>query len=237
MTAFAAVLQDAGIVTTVRKTRGDDIDAACGQLAGEVQDRTRVRARARVPRDRAMPPRPASRDRMRADCAGAHDACRPGFAAAALRSLACLLAALLAAARQPPAPRCRAAGTEPRTASPPPTRPTPQRRARVAHGARVGLLRPRPARRPRSTRSSWRWPPIPTYGEAYNLRGLIYASLGDDALAEESFRRALQLNPRDADTMHNYGWYLCQQKRFAEADALFDQALAVPQYRERRARC
>ncbi len=39
---FASVLQDAGIVTTVRKTRGDDIDAACGQLAGEVQDRTRV---------------------------------------------------------------------------------------------------------------------------------------------------------------------------------------------------
>lgn len=39
--AFAQVLLDAGIVTTVRKTRGDDIDAACGQLAGEVQDRTR----------------------------------------------------------------------------------------------------------------------------------------------------------------------------------------------------
>jgi 23S rRNA (adenine2503-C2)-methyltransferase len=38
--AFAQVLQAAGIVTTVRKTRGDDIDAACGQLAGEVQDRT-----------------------------------------------------------------------------------------------------------------------------------------------------------------------------------------------------
>ena len=35
-------LIDAGIVTTVRKTRGDDIDAACGQLAGDVQDRTRV---------------------------------------------------------------------------------------------------------------------------------------------------------------------------------------------------
>ncbi len=39
---FAAVLQAAGIVTTVRKTRGDDIDAACGQLAGEVRDRTHV---------------------------------------------------------------------------------------------------------------------------------------------------------------------------------------------------
>ena len=43
--AFARILQDAGIVTTVRKTRGDDIDAACGQLAGEVQDRTRAAER------------------------------------------------------------------------------------------------------------------------------------------------------------------------------------------------
>jgi 23S rRNA (adenine2503-C2)-methyltransferase len=43
--AFAEVLQAAGIVTTVRKTRGDDIDAACGQLAGEVQDRTRAATR------------------------------------------------------------------------------------------------------------------------------------------------------------------------------------------------
>ncbi len=40
--AFAKLLSDAGIVTTVRKTRGDDIDAACGQLAGDVRDRTRV---------------------------------------------------------------------------------------------------------------------------------------------------------------------------------------------------
>jgi 23S rRNA (adenine2503-C2)-methyltransferase len=40
--AFAKILGDAGIVTTVRKTRGDDIDAACGQLAGDVKDRTQV---------------------------------------------------------------------------------------------------------------------------------------------------------------------------------------------------
>lgn len=39
--AFAKILNDAGIVATIRKTRGDDIDAACGQLAGEVRDRTR----------------------------------------------------------------------------------------------------------------------------------------------------------------------------------------------------
>ena len=38
---FAGILMDAGIVTTTRKTRGDDIDAACGQLAGQVLDKTR----------------------------------------------------------------------------------------------------------------------------------------------------------------------------------------------------
>jgi 23S rRNA (adenine2503-C2)-methyltransferase len=41
--AFQRVLQDEGYVATVRKTRGDDIDAACGQLAGSVQDRRRRR--------------------------------------------------------------------------------------------------------------------------------------------------------------------------------------------------
>ena len=38
---FQKHLQDAGLVATIRKTRGDDIDAACGQLAGHVQDKTR----------------------------------------------------------------------------------------------------------------------------------------------------------------------------------------------------
>jgi 23S rRNA (adenine2503-C2)-methyltransferase len=42
VTAFVKVLTDAGLVTTIRKTRGDDIDAACGQLAGDVKDRTQV---------------------------------------------------------------------------------------------------------------------------------------------------------------------------------------------------
>ena len=42
VSAFAKMLSDAGIITTVRKTRGDDIDAACGQLAGDVKDRTHV---------------------------------------------------------------------------------------------------------------------------------------------------------------------------------------------------
>ena len=42
---FKDVLADAGLIVTVRRTRGDDIDAACGQLAGRVQDKTRRRER------------------------------------------------------------------------------------------------------------------------------------------------------------------------------------------------
>jgi 23S rRNA (adenine2503-C2)-methyltransferase len=48
ITAFRQILMEAGLVTTIRKTRGDDIDAACGQLAGQVQDRTN-RRRTRMP--------------------------------------------------------------------------------------------------------------------------------------------------------------------------------------------
>ena len=68
----------------------------------------------------------------------------------------------------------------------------------------------------------------PNNGPAFNLRGLIYANLGDEPLAEESFRRALQINPRDTDTMQNYGYYMCRKKRYDEADAMFTKALATP---------
>jgi type IV pilus assembly protein PilF len=72
----------------------------------------------------------------------------------------------------------------------------------------------------------------PTLAPAYNLRGLIYSSLGDDVLAEDSFRRALQINARDGDVMHNYGWHLCRERRFPDAQAMFERALALPQYRD-----
>ncbi|RYZ05416.1 MAG: 23S rRNA (adenine(2503)-C(2))-methyltransferase RlmN [Comamonadaceae bacterium] len=61
VTAFATVLSNAGIVTTVRKTRGDDIDAACGQLAGDVKDRTRAGERMAQRRIVMHPPRTAPR--------------------------------------------------------------------------------------------------------------------------------------------------------------------------------
>jgi 23S rRNA (adenine2503-C2)-methyltransferase len=42
--AFQKLLNDAGMIAPVRRTRGDDIDAACGQLKGQVMDRTRRQA-------------------------------------------------------------------------------------------------------------------------------------------------------------------------------------------------
>ena len=70
----------------------------------------------------------------------------------------------------------------------------------------------------------------PNYAEAYNLRGLVYMRLNDIPLAEDSFRRALALNSRDADVAHNYGWLLCQQARYGESFKFFAQAAANPTY-------
>lgn len=73
----------------------------------------------------------------------------------------------------------------------------------------------------------------PSLFEAYNLRGLIYMRLNDVPLAEESFRRALTINPKAASVQHNYGWLLCQQARFSESTQLFNSALSNPSYGDR----
>lgn len=70
----------------------------------------------------------------------------------------------------------------------------------------------------------------PAFPDAYNLRGLIYMRLNDQRHAEESFRRAVALNPRDSNVQHNYGWLLCQQARYDEAQRAFDVAMADPLY-------
>lgn len=70
----------------------------------------------------------------------------------------------------------------------------------------------------------------PNYVDAYNLRGLVYMRLNDAALAEDSFKRALVLNPRDASVAHNFGWFLCQQARYPESFRMFEQAISNPTY-------
>ncbi len=70
----------------------------------------------------------------------------------------------------------------------------------------------------------------PSFSDAYNLRGLIYMRLNDMRQAEDSFRRAIALNPRDANSHHNFGWLLCQQGRFADSCREFELAMANPLY-------
>jgi type IV pilus assembly protein PilF len=73
----------------------------------------------------------------------------------------------------------------------------------------------------------------PNYADAYNLRGLVYMRLEDAGMAEDSFRRAIAISPRDPNIRHNYGWLLCQQNRYGDAAQQFTEALAVPSYTDR----
>lgn len=69
------------------------------------------------------------------------------------------------------------------------------------------------------------------YVPAYNMRALIEMAMGNMPAAESDFRRALSLNPADTDTLHNYGWFLCQQRRYPQSFEMFRKALAQPGYR------
>ena len=73
----------------------------------------------------------------------------------------------------------------------------------------------------------------PTFPDAYNLRGLIYMRLNDMRQAEESFRRAVSLSPRDSNAQHNYGWLLCQQGRYDDANRAFEGAMTNPLYADK----
>lgn len=74
----------------------------------------------------------------------------------------------------------------------------------------------------------------PDFADAFALRGLVQAAIGDFGAAEDNLRRALALNPRDGSTMNSFAWFLCQRERYAEAEAMFQHALAQPQYRDAR---
>jgi type IV pilus assembly protein PilF len=71
----------------------------------------------------------------------------------------------------------------------------------------------------------------PGYAQAYNIFGLVYSVLGEDAKAQQNFGRALELAPNDSDIHHNWGWYLCQHKREREALVQFETAVSNPLYR------
>ena len=70
----------------------------------------------------------------------------------------------------------------------------------------------------------------PTYADAHALRGLVYSRMNELGLAEASFQRALQLNPRDANVAHNYGVFLCDQRRYPASFEMFSRAMTSPTY-------
>ena len=72
----------------------------------------------------------------------------------------------------------------------------------------------------------------PDYADAYGLLGLILMQNQDWTQAEIAMRKAVDLNPRDGNQIHNYGWMQCQQKHFDAAQQWFDRALQAPGYRE-----
>lgn len=79
----------------------------------------------------------------------------------------------------------------------------------------------------------------PQFAEAYSLLGLIHQRDKAPALAQPSFEQAIALASKPpvrtaelAAIQHNYGWFLCEQNRFAEAQTQFDLALAQPSYRQ-----
>ena len=71
----------------------------------------------------------------------------------------------------------------------------------------------------------------PMNARAYNIYGLVYSMLREDAKAVSSFERALALAPTDSDIHHNWGWYLCNHGKPREAVAEFETALRNPLYR------
>jgi len=70
----------------------------------------------------------------------------------------------------------------------------------------------------------------PNFGPAHNVLGLVYGALKEDRLAEDSFRRALQINEFDSDANHNYGQFLCQRGREEEGIKHFLAATRNPLY-------
>lgn len=69
-----------------------------------------------------------------------------------------------------------------------------------------------------------------SYG-GYYMRALIYQRIGENRLADENFKLALQLAPKNPDLLDAYGSFFCTQRRFDEAQAHYAKAIENPLYK------
>ncbi len=70
----------------------------------------------------------------------------------------------------------------------------------------------------------------PNYAPAYNVLGLVYMDLRENAQAQANFEKSLRLSPADADANHNYGLFLCQTGKEADSLRYFLAAIKNPLY-------
>lgn len=71
----------------------------------------------------------------------------------------------------------------------------------------------------------------PNYALAYNGLGLVYAALGEQARAEDAFKRSIQLQPGNSESHNNYGRFLCDQGKYEASQKEFLQAVKNPLYK------
>ncbi len=71
----------------------------------------------------------------------------------------------------------------------------------------------------------------PRNARIYNVYGLVYSMLGQDANAQQNFQKALELAPNDSEIRQNWGWYLCTHGRAKESIAEFEAAVRNPLYK------
>nr|WP_315596624.1 type IV pilus biogenesis/stability protein PilW [uncultured Cupriavidus sp.] len=68
----------------------------------------------------------------------------------------------------------------------------------------------------------------PSNVDAYHVRALVYMGMNENALAEDSFRTALNMRANDPDVLNNYGWFLCRTNRYADARETLQRAVQAP---------
>jgi type IV pilus assembly protein PilF len=69
-----------------------------------------------------------------------------------------------------------------------------------------------------------------TYYPAYNMQGLVYMELREDAMAREAFDRALSLSPNNSEVLNNFGWFLCLRNESARGLPMMQRAANDTQY-------
>lgn len=70
----------------------------------------------------------------------------------------------------------------------------------------------------------------PNLTQVYTAFAHYYDSVGEPKLSIESYDKALSINPKDADTLNNYGVFLCRQEEYAQAEEKILKAIAIPSY-------